>query len=86
MLTGKKNTVSFKRISEDTFNKQILTSKSIIGHQPLADLIGVEANRESVHLSRGDTVYCVLAKAERLPENHTLIQDKSHFYYMQCKV
>ena len=86
MLTGKKNTVSFKTISAEKFNKEILHSKSIIGHQKLADLIGVEANRESVHLKHGDKVYCVLAKANRLPESHELVTDKNSLYYVQCKV
>lgn len=86
MLSGKKNKVSFRRISEETFNKQILTSKSIVGHQDIADMIGVESNRESVKLKHGDTVYVVLAKAERLPEGHTLVRNKDNFYYMQCKV
>ncbi|MBO7210110.1 MAG: DUF1874 domain-containing protein [Methanobrevibacter sp.] len=86
MLTGKKNKVSFKRISEDTFRKHLLGSKSIIGHEQLADMIGVEANRESIHLQHGDTLYCVLAKPERLPEKHSIIIDRNSFYYMQCKV
>lgn len=86
MLKCKKAKVSFKQISEETFKKQIPHSKSIIGHKELADLIGVEANRESVQLEHGDIVYCVLAKAERLPEGHAMVTDKRDFYYVQCKV
>lgn len=86
MLSGKKNIVSFKTISEQQFNKQILHSKSIIGHEELAQMVGVEANRESISLQHGDTVYCVLAKANRLPENHSFIKDKDSLYYVKCKV
>lgn len=86
MLKGKKAIVSFKKISEETFKKQIPHAKSIIGHKELADMIGVETNRESVRLEHGDIVYCVLAKADRLPENHSLVRNKDNFYYMQCKV
>ena len=86
MLSGKKNIVSFKTISEEQFNKHIKDSKSIIGHSKLADMIGVEANRESIKLQKGDTVYCVLAKANRLPENHQFIKNKDTFYYVKCKV
>ena len=86
MLGCKKAKVSFKKISEETFKKQIPHSKSIIGHKELADIVGVEANRESVSLKHGDIVYCVLAKADRLPNGHQLVKDQNSFYYVQCKV
>lgn len=86
MLEGKKQRVSFRKITEDTFNKAILQSKSVVGHKPIADMIGVETNRESILLNKGDVLYCVLAKANRLNEKHPIITDKDEFNYIKCKI
>ena len=86
MLQGKKSKVSFKKISKENFEKQLLTGKSIIGHKNIADILGIEKNRESVKLEHGDVLYCVLAKANRLGENQFLIKDEDSFIYYQCKV
>ena len=52
--------VSIKTITERQFMKARNHAKSIIGHPELAEHFGLELNRESVCLTRGDMLYIAL--------------------------
>lgn len=86
MLKENITNVCFEKISESKFFKEIVDAKSIVGHEDIASMIGVEPNRESVYLKQGDELYCVLAKAERLPEGHMLVRNMDSFCYVYCKI
>lgn len=49
--------------------------KSVIGHQDLADMLGVEYNREFVTLHEGDELLVAQVIGGRLPEGCTELPD-----------
>jgi len=70
--------VSIDDLTPFTSNiKQTITNfiksgyKSCIGHKDLANIVGVEFNRETVTLYKGDTVIIIQYRGERLPEGTT---------------
>jgi hypothetical protein len=48
---------------------------SIVGHADIAKVLGVEMNRASVTLERGDCVYVAQLVGGRLPEGTTTLPD-----------
>ena len=86
MLKGKgAHIVSFKQISQETFDQKTKDAYSIIGHEDIAKLLNKPYNRESIQLEQGDELYIALCNKTRLPEKAG-VQAKSSLHYMQCKV
>lgn len=86
MLNGKgSHKVTFKQISKQNFDKNIVDAYSIIGHKAIAQRINKPFNRESIKLKHGDILYLVLSSDKRLPEDSKL-NDTSSLYYVKCIV
>ena len=86
MLKGKgAHIVSFKQISQETFDQKTKDAYSIIGHEDIAKLLNKPYNRESIQLEQGDELYIALCNKARLPEKAG-VQAKSSLHYMRCKV
>ena len=60
-------------------------TKSIVGHKQIADILGVECNRESVTLVEGDAVIVAQYRGPRLEEGATeLPEDATIEYKLVC--
>lgn len=76
--------VSIDDLTSFTSNiKQTITNfiksgyKSCIGHKDLANIVGVEFNRETVILEKGDMAIVVQYIGERLPEGTTELPENA---------
>jgi len=58
-------------LSERPSDKVLASAKSVVGHQQIADIIGVPFNRETVELKGGDLLLVAQYKGPRLPEGAT---------------
>lgn len=59
---------------------------SIIGHQDLANILGVETNRVSVTLKQGDILYVAQLIGGRLPEGATTLPDGFKLKYLKVEI
>ena len=59
---------------------------SAIGHADTAKVLGVEANRINVHLSKGDVAYVAQLQGGRLPEGSTTLPEGFSFKFLKVKV
>lgn len=59
---------------------------SAIGHADTAAVLGVQANRVNVHLSKGDTAYVAQLMGGRLPEGATTLPDGFKFKFVKVTV
>lgn len=59
---------------------------SAIGHQDTANVLGVDCNRISVHLKKGDTAYIAQLMGGRLPEGTTTLPKGFKFKYIKVEV
>lgn len=78
--------VSVKEISEDDFNEVKSTAKSVVGHKDTATVLGVEFNRESISLQKGDVLYVAQIVGGRLPEGATTLPDGFRFKYLKVAI
>lgn len=78
--------VSVKEISEDDFNAVKNTAKSVVGHKDTATVLGVEFNRESISLNKGDVLYVAQIIGGRLPEGATTLPDGFEFKFMKVAI
>ena len=65
----------FATVDVTTVEKHEIPSncESVIGHQDLADYLGVPMNRVNLKLSRKDTLYVAQFTGGRLPEGTTML-------------
>ena len=59
---------------------------SAVGHQDTAAVLGVECNRISVHLKKGDTAYIAQLMGGRLPEGTTTLPKGFSFKFIKVEV
>lgn len=59
---------------------------SAIGHQDFADVLGVEMNRASVYLYKGDVAYVAQLQGGRLPEGSTTLPEGFEFKFIKVEV
>lgn len=69
MIHHKKYYLGVENVSKQEFDAIKQKGVSIIGHQPFAEWLGVEYNRESIQLIPGDILYVAQIVSGRLPEN-----------------
>lgn len=62
------------------------TVHSVIGHQDLANILGVPYNRESVTLKKGDRLYVAQVIGGRLPEGTTVLPEGFKLTYLRVDV
>lgn len=55
--------VSF--LSRDKFMKEIKTAYSVVGHEQIAEYLGVPCNRETVSLKHGDILFVAVEGSKR---------------------
>lgn len=60
--------------------------KSCVGHKDLANIVGVEFNRESITLNKGDTVIIIQYRGERLPEGTTELPEEAELKVYKATV
>lgn len=78
--------VSVKEITADDFNNVKATAKSVVGHKDTATVLGVEFNRESISLNKGDVLYVAQIIGGRLPEGATTLPDGFKFKYLKVAI
>lgn len=59
---------------------------SCIGHKEVADELGVEYNRESISLNKGDELYVVQVVSGRLPENTRQLSEDVKFDWFKVVI
>jgi hypothetical protein len=59
---------------------------SIIGHQDLANILGVPMNRESIKLDSGDTLIVAQVMGGRLPEGSTTLPEGVKIQFLKVTV
>jgi hypothetical protein len=78
--------VSVQEISEDEFDEVKSTAKSVVGHEDTANVLGVEFNRESITLNKGDVLYVAQIIGGRLPEGATELPDGFRFKFLKVAI
>lgn len=73
--------INLKEISERTFKRLAENAKSIIGHKDLANLLGLEFNRESIKIDKNDELIVCQVWNGRLPEGCTTLPDDVELKY-----
>lgn len=74
-------TVSF--LSKERFLKEAnYNCKSVIGHEKVAEYLGLPCNRETIHLVAGDTIFIATESDERnnSPFEFTINSESEKFY------
>lgn len=59
---------------------------SAVGHQDTANVLGVEMNRISVTLKKGDVAFVAQLQGGRLPEGSTTIPEGFSFKFLKVEV
>ena len=59
---------------------------SAVGHADTARILGVEPNRISVSLKRGDVAYVAQYYGPRLPEGCTTLPEGAEFVYLKVTI
>lgn len=60
--------------------------ESAVGHADTAHVLGVEMNRVSVNLNKGDVAYVAQLTGGRLPEGATTLPKGCRFKYLRVEV
>ena len=67
MLTNPNGCVRYNEISKERFDYLSHDAISYVGHEDLANILGVTFNRESLKLRQGDTLLVAQVTGGRLP-------------------
>ena len=59
---------------------------SAVGHQDTANVLGVQMNRISVHLTSGDICYVAQLMGGRLPEGSITLPEGFTFKYLKVEI
>ncbi len=73
-------TITIKTITKTDFINAGKTAKSIIGHPEIAQIFGLELNRESITLDVGDILYVVTPA--RRPAEHKNVQNGAKYEFV----
>lgn len=69
-----KRIMNFEKIEQPS-QEELQKMTSAIGHQDLAQILGVECNRISIKMQEGDTLYVAQLQGGRLPEGATTLPE-----------
>lgn len=61
-------------------------NKSVVGHQDTARVLGVNFNRVSVRLKKGDILYIAQLVGGRLPEGCTTLPEGFEFKFLKVTI
>lgn len=78
--------ISVEEIPEEDFNNIKNIAKSVVGHEDTANILGVEFNRESITLNKGDVLYVAQIVGGRLPEGATTLPEGFSFKYLKVAI
>ena len=78
--------ISVEEIPEEDFNNVKNIAKSVVGHEDTANILGVEFNRESITLNKGDVLYVAQIIGGRLPEGATTLPEGFSFKYLKVAI
>lgn len=84
MLEDWNANVEIKEVSKRTAMANY--EKSIIGHQDLATILGVECNRVTTKLLEGDTLFVAQYVGGRLPEGSNVLPIGAEIKFLQVSV
>lgn len=70
----------------EVFNPDISELKSCIGHKDIANILGVEYNRQNVFLKKGDFAIIAQVVGGRLPEGCTHLPKDVTIRYYQIEI
>lgn len=62
------------------------TAKSVVGHADTAAVLGVQFNRESVTLEKGDILYVAQITGGRLPEGSTTLPEGFKLKFLKVEL
>jgi len=86
MLNNDAN-ISFNIIHEEEFRQAIMVADEIvIGHQDTADYFGVELNRQTIQLNKGDVLFVCEANSStggRLPSGTEFLEQMGEGFYFR---
>jgi len=86
MLIGKGGNLEWENISQTTFLKETKDAKSCVGNTDIANILGVEYNREPICLKEGDLLYLCQLYGKKLPTGATKLPKDCKFKYFKIKV
>lgn len=86
MLGTDKGLLGFKILTKDDFEFQTRNAYSIVGHEDTARVLGVQMNRESISLKKGDILFIAQITGGRLPEGATKLPQSCTFKFMQVEI
>ena len=89
MLTDTKSIVAIREIEKKDLDFLITTYgnyESVVGHEDMANLLGVPFNRTTLRLVKNDVLYVAQYSGPRLPEGATELPEGASFKYYKVKV
>lgn len=79
-------TIKVTEINEKTFDNAKNKAVSVVGHKETANILGVEFNRASITLNKGDVLYVAQVVGGRLPEGCTQLPEGFAFKYLKVEI
>lgn len=86
MLKGRKGGLLWEEIPKSTFVEETYNAKSCVGHTDIANILGVEYNREPICLKDRDLLYLCQLYGKRLPLGATELPKDCNFKYIKVEV
>lgn len=86
MLREKETKLKISHVEDDEWENAIYNCKSYIGHKDLANILGVEYNRETVKIIPGDNVYIAQITGARLPEGTTELPSDVNIEHLKVEI
>lgn len=78
--------VAVNEISKNEFEEYKKTAVSVVGHQDTAVVLGVEFNRISINLDKGDVLMVGQIVGGRLPEGATSLPEGYAFKFLKIEI
>lgn len=86
MLFGTKGGISWENISESEFYEEAHDAKSCVGTLEIANILGVEYNREPICLKDGDKLYLCQVYGGKVPLGATHLPEGCNLKYTKIEV
>lgn len=84
MLNSFPSTIEFEEVTID--KEELKNYESYIGHADTAEILGVDLNRSSASLSKGDTFLIAQLVGGRLPEGTKVLPEGYKFKFIKGTV
>ena len=86
MLKGRKGELLWEEIPKSTFLEETGDAKSCVGNTDVANILGVEYNREPICLKDSDLLYLCLLYGKKLPLGAKKLPSGCNLKYLKVKL